>query len=443
VVAITLALLGSLSETSRHDVQLDAGAPVPGLAGAVRGADHRSPRGPRAGLLARAPVTPAVVSLQSALDRTLRRGGGTSGAYVYDLGAKQELYAAHAAIRRPPASVEKLYTTAAVMRVLGPDARLHTDMLGTGSLRAGTWHGNLYLRGGGDPTFGDAAFNRFWELGYGATSAELVTQLRQRGIHQVTGPVYADESLFDRRRGGLMTAYAPDVPDFGGQLSALTYDHGSVLRRLSPAVFAARQVVATMRGSQIRATAAPSAAITPAAAHLLATVSSPPMAVMARLMDVPSDDLFAELFTKQLGVLFGGGGTIAAGAQVISHTIAASYDLHPKILDGSGLSRDDRSSPLDVVGLLRDAWRTPVGNQLSAALPTVGEDGTVRSIGVKTAAQGHCIAKTGTLDGVSNLAGYCHSRGGHTLAFALEIDGPPNYVGLELESRMVGAIARY
>ena len=51
----------------------------------------------------------------------------------------------------------------------------------------------------------------------------------------MTGQVYADESLFDRRRGGLLTDYAVDTPDFGGQLSALDYDHGSALKKLGPA----------------------------------------------------------------------------------------------------------------------------------------------------------------------------------------------------------------
>jgi D-alanyl-D-alanine carboxypeptidase/D-alanyl-D-alanine-endopeptidase (penicillin-binding protein 4) len=164
---------------------------------------------------------------------------------------------------------------------------------------------------------------------------------------------------------------------------------------------------------------------------------------MTRLMDVPSDDLFAELFTKQLGVLFGGEGSISAGAQVISHTITASYGLHPRILDGSGLSRNDRSSPLEIVDLLRDVWRTAVGGELEASLPTVGVEGTVKTIGTGTAAQGRCIAKTGTLDYVSNLAGYCRAKGGHELAFAFLIDGPPNYIALALESKMVGVIARY
>jgi D-alanyl-D-alanine carboxypeptidase/D-alanyl-D-alanine-endopeptidase (penicillin-binding protein 4) len=123
--------------------------------------------------------------------------------------------------------------------------------------------------------------------------------------------------------------------------------------------------------------------------------------------------------------------------------MADTYGLHPKILDGSGLSRNDRSSPLEVVDLLREVWGTPVGRELVASLPTVGTEGTVRGIGLKTAAVGNCVAKTGTLNYVTNLAGYCHSRGGHTLAFALFVDGPDNGTAAFLESRLIGSIARY
>jgi D-alanyl-D-alanine carboxypeptidase len=44
---------------------------------------------------------------------------------------------------------------------------------------------------------------------------------------------------------------------------------------------------------------------------------------------------------------------------------------------------------------------------------------------------------------VTNLAGYCHSRSGHLLAFALFVDGPDNGTAILLESKMVAAIARY
>jgi D-alanyl-D-alanine carboxypeptidase/D-alanyl-D-alanine-endopeptidase (penicillin-binding protein 4) len=84
-----------------------------------------------------------------------------------------------------------------------------------------------------------------------------------------------------------------------------------------------------------------------------------------------------------------------------------------------------------------------VGHVLSESLPVVGVNGTVRNIGVHTAAQGHCIAKTGTLNNVTNLAGYCRTRHGHMLAFAFLLDGPSNERGLVLLSRMTAAIARY
>jgi serine-type D-Ala-D-Ala carboxypeptidase/endopeptidase (penicillin-binding protein 4) len=166
------------------------------------------------------------------------------------------------------------------------------------------------------------------------------------------------------------------------------------------------------------------------------------MSVLLKLMDVPSDDFFAEMLTKLLGVHYGTGGTTEDGADVIASAVAG-FGVHPKVVDGSGLSRSDLSSPLEVVDLLRSVFPTPTGQTLRAALPVVGVSGTTRNIGVKTAAQGHCVAKTGTLNYVTNLAGYCHSRGAHTLAFALFVDGPSNTTALQLISQLVGAIARY
>ncbi len=392
---------------------------------------------------ARRHVPVALIRLRRELAHTLALAGASSGASVYDLTDRAGLFSARAQVKRPPASVEKLYTTVALVRRLGPHARLHTAVLGAGHLGpGGVWHGDLYLRGDGDPTFGDGAFNRVWEFGYGPTAAQLVGQLTRQGIRRVSGLVIGDASLFDAGRGGLLSDLAADIPDFGGQLSALTYDHGATSGALSPGAFAARQLSLTLRAARVPARAAALTAVTPRRAHVLAVVSSPRLSTLLALMNVPSDDLFAELLTKQLGVRFGGNGTIAAGAHVISRTIAG-YGLHPRILDGSGLSRNDRSSPADVVALLRSIWHTTVGHVLSESLPTVGVNGTVRRIAKNTAAQGHCIAKTGTLNNVTNLAGYCRTRRGHMIDFALLLDGPSNERGLVLLSRMMAAIARY
>ena len=387
--------------------------------------------------------SPALSALNSALRAQLRAAGQRSGAVVYDLTARRELFALRATTGRPPASVEKLYTTIAVLSELGAGTRLQTTVLGTGHLTAGgVWEGDLYLRGGGDPTFGDGTFNQVWEEGYGPTALQISAQLRRIGIRRVTGRVIGDASLFDSRPGAPNTRYAPDIPDIGGELGALTYDHGASTRRLSPGAFAAMELVLTMRGNGIHARAARFTAAAPPGARALASVSSPPMSVLVRLMDVPSDDFFAEMLTKQLGVRFAGAGSTVAGAAVIRSTIAG-LGIEPAIVDGSGLSRQDRSSPDQVVDLLRAVWPTQLGRVLRASLPVLGVNGSARGIAVHSAARGRCLVKTGTLDYVSNLAGYCHSSGGHTLAFALFVDGPNNSRAFTLIGRMVAAIARY
>ena len=409
------------------------------------GRPHASPKA-TVGLTVRdaphPPVPPAgAPALKAQLSSLLAQAGPASGASVYDLSDNLSLFAMRQGIARPPASVEKLYTSLAVLRELGPDATLQTKVLGAGSLGSrGVWHGDLYLVGGGDPTFGEQAFNRTWEFGYGPTAAQLSDQLRADGIRRVTGHLIGDGSLFDGRAGPPSTGLAPDVPDLGGQLSALTFDHGSTAG-LRPAAFAARQVARTMSDMQIQANPAPVPGKAPNGAKVLATVSSPPMSIVLRLTDLQSDDLFAEMLTKQLGARFAGSGTTAAGASVTSQVIA-SYGIHPQIVDGSGLSRADRSSPLQMVQLLRLLDGTDAGRELQATLPAVGVDGTAKTIATNTAAQGRCIAKTGTLAGVTNLAGYCHSRSGRRLALVLFVDGPSNQSALQLESKMISAIAR-
>ena len=387
--------------------------------------------------------SPALRRLAAALNAALRSAGRASGAVVYDLTSRHTLYSVRGGVARPPASVEKLYTSLAVLSDLGPGTELQTSVLGSGHLGpGGVWHGNLYLRGGGDPTFGDGEFNRVWEAGYGPTAHQVVAELTRVGIRRVTGRVFGDASLFDSRRGVPSSGYAPDIPDLGGQLAALTYDHGSTTGNLSPAGFAVRELVLTMRGARIKARGSNRPGVAPPGVRLLATVHSPPMSVLLKLTDTPSDDFFAEMLTKQLGLRFGGGGTTAAGATVIGQAVA-QLGITPTIVDGSGLSRRDRTSPLQVVALLRSVWPAATGRSLLGALPVVGVTGTVQRIGRRTPAQGRCQAKTGTLNYVTNLAGYCRSRGGHELAFAAFLDGPSNEQGTRLLTSMVGAIARY
>jgi D-alanyl-D-alanine carboxypeptidase/D-alanyl-D-alanine-endopeptidase (penicillin-binding protein 4) len=389
------------------------------------------------------PPTPQQ-KLRIALLRDLRHAGRNSGAAVYDITKGEQLFAWGATIRRPPASVEKLYTSIAALKEFGPNSHFHTEVRGTGSLDAGgVWHGDLFLRGDGDPTFGSAVFNRTWELGYGATPDPLIAALQRAGIKHLDGDVIGDPSLFDDRVGPPSSNFEADITDMGGELAGLTFDHGSSTGKLTPGAVAASKFAVALRKAHIFAKATPVTRRTPRHTRLLAATVSPPLSKILRLMDVPSDDFYAETLTKDLGARFGSGGTTADGARVIRDVIRSAYEIHPRIVDGSGLSRDDLSSPIEVVDLLRAIEGTPIGQQLSMALPTVGIDGTVRNIGDGTAADGTCIAKTGTLDNVTNLAGYCTAAGHRLVAFALFLDGPPNWTALPMISKMVGAIAAY
>ena len=380
----------------------------------------------------------------------MRRAGRSSGAIVYDLTAQRVLFALRATTPRPPASVEKIYTSAAALQLLGPDARLYTTLLGRGSLGArGTWHGDIYVHGGGDPTFGDRAFDAVYSDGHGALVETLARRLRAAGIRRITGHVIADESLFDTERGPVAYAGAADLGDLGGQLSALTYNHGYVgpspgrswHAPLTPATYAGLQFARALGRAGVSAHPAQSAHPAPSGAEVLASVASPPLFVLLDLMNAPSDDFYAELLLKQLGVRFGGAGTSAAGAAVVT-SVLAGYGLHPRIVDGSGLSRRDSTTPRDVVQLLVDLNATPSGAVLRRSLAVAGVSGTLVARMRQTTAAGRCEAKTGTLNDVTNLAGWCRDLSGHEIVFALFMDGVSPLQGHALQDQMLITIAR-
>ena len=210
----------------------------------------------------------------------------------------QILYSQRATQRRAPASVEKLYTAATALERLGPTAQLETTVYGTGRLApGGVWEGNLYLRGGGDPTFGTESFIRSHYGGVGTALSTLATQLRQTaGIHRVTGKVEGDESYFDSLRGEPSSGYAWD-PFLEGTLSALAFNRGETGGETgphAPAAYAARRLRAALRAEGVAIEGGGGAATTPAGAVRLAGAPSPTIAQLLGLTLPPSDNFFAE-----------------------------------------------------------------------------------------------------------------------------------------------------
>ena len=392
------------------------------------------------------PALPAaeVTHLRHVMAAAMKPLGHHSGAYVIDLENGEVLFDDDATVPRNPASVEKLYTLTTALDRFGLNGTLQTDVYGSGKLEpGGLYRGTIYLRGGGDPTFGAAAFNKTY-YGVGTSVQALAHTLIERtGITKIKGSVAGDESYFDSLRGGPSTGFAVD-PNLVGQLSALAFNRGKAARLGSPAAYAAFELAGALRHYGVPVTGRSHAAITDLiSAKLLASIDSPPMATLARLTALPSDDFFAEMILKALGARFGTGGTTAAGAAVVSQFLRTIH-LTPAVADGSGLSRADRTSPLDVVTLLRDLspggleTLQPLGLALREALPVVSESGTLALRMHHTAASGRCMAKTGTLSDASDLAGWCNG----VFAFAFLMNHVDVYAAQNAQDKMTIALAK-
>ena len=121
----------------------------------------------------------------------------------------------------------------------------------------------------------------------------------------------------------------------------------------------------------------------------------------------------------------------------------AGFGLHPTVVDGSGLSRGNRTTPRDVVRLLTRMADSASAPAFEDSLAVAGRNGTLDKRMRRTAAQDHCRAKTGTLSAVSALAGYCLTTGGSRVAFAFLMNGLNVSAARRLQDRMTVALARY
>jgi D-alanyl-D-alanine carboxypeptidase/D-alanyl-D-alanine-endopeptidase (penicillin-binding protein 4) len=411
------------------------------------------PRFPRAlaGALAAAAVVAAgpaagaaaAQSLSSRLGSQMRAAGSWSGAYVTNLTDRRVVFRWAHTTPRILASNTKLFTTSAALARYGTEGTLGTEVLGRGRLdEEGVWRGDLYLRGGGDPTFGSRRFTRR-SYGGGATVEALAKALDTAGIERVTGRVLGDESRFDALRGGPDSGYGISV--WVGPLSALSFNRGLASEsgygfQLQPPAFAATRLDAALEARGVRVRLAPRAGRAPGGLDVLASVESPPMARLIRLTNKPSDNFFAETLLKDLALQRSGRGTTSGGARLAA-AFARRVGSRARLVDGSGLSRGNRASPYRIVRLLRAMTERDDYDEFLASLPVAGRDGTLYDRMRGGPARGRCQAKTGTLSDVSALSGYCESRSGDLYAFSILMNGVYPTGARAIQDRMVQAIA--
>src|SRR3954454_23924435 len=374
----------------------------------------------------------AASTLKASWDKRERRMGSRAGAYVVDLSTNHVLYTRNAEQKLAPASNEKLLTTASALVRLGPATTLDTTVRAAPDAVLqpdGTLEGDLILVGAGDPSLNDIAMR------------DLVAQLRRVGIRRVTGAIVGDESLFDNRRGSYDSGFGYDS-DLGGELGALTWGHGRFDSR-GPAYYAASRLRYFLKLGNVRVSS--KVAVAPTATletPTLAVHASPTIAELISITNHPSDNFYAETLLKLLGARAGTGGSTARGITA-AQEVLRQLGVRARMVDGSGLSRVDRVAPHQIVRLLAAMAGRPEGELFRASLAAPGEWGTLQHRMTASAARGQCRAKTGTLNGVSALSGYCFDSSRHTIAFSLIENGVCAVCAKRLEDQMVPMLARF
>jgi D-alanyl-D-alanine carboxypeptidase/D-alanyl-D-alanine-endopeptidase (penicillin-binding protein 4) len=162
----------------------------------------------------------------------------------------------------------------------------------------------------------------------------------------------------------------------------------------------------------------------PPDAKPLYTFEGMPLGEIARLFLKYSNNVIAESLLKSLARTNGGPGAWPGGVRVAREALAG-LGLHldgARLVDGSGLSRDNRVPARLLVEALRAADRSfRFGPELVGAVPIAAADGTLERRAADAA--GRLRAKTGLLSGVTGLSGYAHDAQGRDLVFSVLVNG--------------------
>ncbi len=348
--------------------------------------------------------------------------GRRVGVSVIDVVTGNELFTQSPAAARTPASTTKLLTAAATLQVLGSRVRLTTSTVQMAPAQGTAAAPRVVLVGGGDPSLRDLP-------GAGDPSLKSLARATAKALAETGTSVVRigyDDSLF--RGPTTSPAWPAEYVESGvvGPVTALSVDEAHVADPSREAGLAfVRQLEragVTVRGPLRALTAS-------ATAQPLAEVRSRPVSELVQWMLTESDNDYAEAFGHLVAVSAGDPATFSGAAAA---TEAAIRDLGVDtsgvaLSDASGLARDDRIPAATLTALLATT-ASPDRPELSivlGGLPVAAFTGTLQDRFVtrpESVGAGVVRAKTGTLTGVSTLAGTVADRQGRVLAFAFLAD---------------------
>lgn len=398
------------------------------LVGAVAALAPTATAGPAAGATPSATPALAAAYTPSAADRTMSAalsaratdtGFGTAfSGTVIDVASNAVVWSKRGTTALMPASTMKLVTAHNTLTVYGPDTRFPTRV------RQGSGN-TVVLVGSGDPGLTSAQID--------ALAASTAADLTARGLK--TTRVYVDDTMFPAPTlaPGWKSSYVPaDATPLRAlvrdqrDLSDTSADAGAYLRdRLI-----ARKITATYGGRTTSSTSA----------RTIATSSGSSTWVSVGRMLLNSDNDIAEMYHRDLARSQSQAptwtGARTAQASLLSRqglSITSGYD-------GSGLSRSDRVTSLQLARIVDRGLDTRYANlwpmRSPTWMPTAGRTGTLsaglqRFTGVPArCAAGKVQAKTGSLSDVVALAGYTTGRDGRLKAFAFIENGRKNTLGM-------------
>ncbi len=404
---------------------------------------------------------------------------------IRDAGTGQSLLELNAREPRSPASTLKVLTTFAALDQLGPGYHWTTRAWASGRVQDGHLEGDLVLEGGGDPYLtaerwwrfvrelrdtglkridGDIVIDRsryalqeadpdeFDGRGdrlYNVLPDALLVNFQAAEFHLVPEPprvrVIIDPEPANLRlasavrlgdgpchggTGGIAFTTYEDEPDRLGLSGRLSLRCGPLtLRRaiLRAPDYAFGTFVTAWReqggefGGRLRLEPRPPAA------RLLTEFESLSLAEVVRLLNKYSNNTMARMLLLTLAAeRFGPPATVANGERALGEWLAGPGLVFPELVidNGSGLSRRTRISADSLARVLTAAYRSRYYPELAASLPLAGQDGTLHRRFADLAAEGRIRLKTGTLAGVSAVAGWVTSRSQRPLAVVVMVNQP-------------------
>ena len=321
------------------------------------------------------------------------------GLMVYDLSADSVLYSYGGKQALRPASTMKLLTSVAALDLLGSGYAFRTYLYYKGTISKGVLSGDVWLVGGMDPLFDERDMRIF---------AETIHRI---GVDTIRGRIMQDLSFKEEQLLGEGWCWDDDNPQLTPLLISGKDEFASQFKDelMKCGVFVDAPV------STGRLPKDKDVLLICSRSHALREVLEPMMK--------ESDNLYAESMFYQIAASIGKRPAEAVHArQLIKQllTKAGVTGVQYRIADGSGLSLYNYVTPELMIRLLRYAYlKRDVMAALYPSLPVAGVDGTLKKRMTKGFAYENVHAKTGTVSGVSSLAGYCRSANRHLLAFCI------------------------